>query len=324
MIRLAKYLKPYAAILLLAVILLFVQAMADLSLPDYIAQIVNVGIQQGGIDNAVPVAIRQSEMNKLTLFMSDTDKATVLADYTLIDKNSPNYAQDVTLYPDLSKESVYVLNTIPSTEVDKINPILGKAFLAVSGIEQMQANPSSAPAGFAALIKPGTDPFATLSALPGFLRTPILTTLNNKFDALGNSMIIQSAAVPIKAEYTALGIDTNAIQNNYIFRIGAIMLVISLISGVSTIAVGFLAARIAAGVARDLRRDVFRKVESFSNNEFDKFSVSSLITRSTNDVTQLQTLMFLMIRMVFYAPILGVGGIIKAVQVNSSMWWIIA
>ncbi len=324
MIRLAKYLKPYSAILLLAVVLLFVQAMADLSLPDYIAQIVNVGIQQGGIDNAVPVAVRQSEMNRLTLFMSDADKVTVLADYTLVDKNSPNYAQDVKLYPDLAKEPVYVLNTIPGSEVDKINPILGKAFLAVSGIEQMQADPSKAPAGFSALIKPGTDPFATLSALPGFLRTPILTTMNNKFNALGSSMIIQSAAAPIKTEYAALGMDTNAIQNNYIFRIGAIMLVISLISGVSTIAVGFLAARAAAGVARDLRRDVFRKVESFSNNEFDKFSVSSLITRSTNDVTQLQTLLFLLIRMVVYAPILGIGGIIKATQVNASMWWIIA
>ena len=148
--------------------------------------------------------------------------------------------------------------------------------------------------------------------------------MNERFAAMDANLIVQSAAPAIKAEYAALGMDTTALQNNYILNVGAIMLVLSLLSGVSTIIVGFLSARAAAGMARNLRRDVFTKVESFSNYEFDKFSVSSLITRSTNDVTQLQTLIVILIRMVIYAPILGVGGIIKATSTDASMWWIIA
>ncbi len=146
MLRLLKYLKPYLLFILIAIALLFVQANADLALPDYMSKIVNIGIQQGGVENAIPVAIRQTEMNKLTIFMSAADKTRVLSDYTLVDKNSPDYAADVKLYPDLAKEPVYVLNKISSTEITWLNPVMGKSFLIVSGIQQVLADPAKAAA----------------------------------------------------------------------------------------------------------------------------------------------------------------------------------
>ncbi|MBI1256692.1 MAG: ATP-binding cassette domain-containing protein [Chloroflexi bacterium] len=331
MIRLAKYLKPFLPLILISIVLLFIQGMADLSLPDYIAKIVNTGIQQGGVENAIPQAMRQSEWNHLTLFLSADEQSEILADYTLVDSSSPDYSADLQKYPALANEPVYVLKSgMTQDEIDQLNPVLGKAFLATYSIQQIMDDPSKAAnlpqsSGFnIASLPPGTDIFAMLQNLPALIRTPILNSMNEKFASMDSSMLVQSAAPAIKAEYAALGMDTGALQNNYILNVGVIMLGLSLISGVSTIVVGFLSARVAAGSARNLRRDLFEKVESFSSYEFDKFTVSSLITRTTNDVTQLQTLIVILIRIVFYAPILGVGGIIKATGTDSSMWWIIA
>ncbi len=137
MSKLAKYTKPYLFMLALAIILLFIQAYLDLALPDYLSRIVNTGIQQGGVENAVPAAIRKSEMNRVVIFLSAEDKDTILADYTLVDKNSADYDKYVAKYPILETESIYVLNEIDQTEIDRINPILGRAILTVSGIEQV-------------------------------------------------------------------------------------------------------------------------------------------------------------------------------------------
>ncbi|MCX6032811.1 MAG: ABC transporter ATP-binding protein [Chloroflexi bacterium] len=330
MLRLIKYLKPYTFLILLVIALLFVQANADLALPDYMSDIVNVGIQQSGVANAIPVAVRKTEMDKLTLFMSAADKTRALSDYTLVDQNSPDYATRVTLYPGLAQEAVYVLNKIDSAETTWLNPVMGKAFLAVSGIQQVLANPSQA-AGMASgmgfdlsKLPPGTDIFAILAKLPAAQLTQMSSTFAAKFAALGDKMIIQAAVTPVKAEYAALGIDTGKLSSNYILRIGLLMLLVTLLSGACTITVGFLAARTAAGLARDLRRYVFQRVESFSSTEFDKFSTASLITRSTNDITQIQMVVIMMMRMVFYAPIIGVGGVIRALAKSTSMWWIIA
>jgi ATP-binding cassette subfamily B multidrug efflux pump len=139
MLKLTKYLKPFVGMIIAAVILLFVQAMCDLALPDYMSNIVNKGIQQGGIVNAVPGAIRQSQMDRLILFMSPDDKLEVAKNYTLIDKSSPDYNKYVKDYPSLAKEPVYILNNIDKSEIDKINPVMGRAFLAVSGIEKVKA-----------------------------------------------------------------------------------------------------------------------------------------------------------------------------------------
>jgi ATP-binding cassette subfamily B protein len=331
MLRLAKYLKPYLLLLLIAVALLFIQANADLALPDYMSNIVDYGIQQGGVQNAVPVAIRQSEMNRLVIFMTAGNKNAVMADYTLVDKSSADYATDVKLYPVLATEPIYVLNkNADQTEITKLNPIMGKALLVVSGIEQAVANPAAAHTMSQSFgvdlskIPPGTDVFATLQKLPAATLTQITATIDQKFDALGTSMIVQMSVGAVKNEYAALGIDTGKLSTNYIIHTGMLMLLLTLLSVACTISVGFLSARIAAGLARDLRRNIFQRVESFSSTEFNKFSTASLITRSTNDITQIQTVVVMMMRMVIYAPIIGVGGIIRALAKSASMWWIIA
>ena len=330
MLRLAKYLKPYTSMLLAAIVLLFAQANFDLALPDYLSRIVNNGIQQSGVENAVPVAIRQSEMDRVVIFMSAEDKASVLNDYTLIDQNSPDYGTYVKKYPALANQPVYVLNNIDKTEIDRLNPIMAKALLAVSTIEQVMADPAKAAQmggnlGFdVTKIPPGTDVFAILKQLPPAQLSQMTDAVNKQFEALGDSMVVQAAVAAVKSEYEALGMDTAKLQNNYILNVGGIMLLLTLLSGACAIAVGFLSARIAAGSARDIRRDVFKNVESFSSAEFNKFSTASLITRSTNDITQIQMVVVMMVRMVFYAPILGIGGIIRVLGKDSSMWWLIA
>jgi ATP-binding cassette subfamily B multidrug efflux pump len=330
MLRLFKYLKPYGWLILIAIALLFVQANADLALPDYLSKIVNNGIQQGGVENAVPAAIRQSEMNRLTLFMTADESKMVLNDYSLVNKTSTNYDTYLKEYPQLAKEPIYILKVIDNTEINKIKPVMGKAWLVVSTLEQALADPKKAAAlgsgaGFdLSKIPPGTDLFALLPKMPPAQLAQMTTTINAKFATLGESMINQMAVGAVKAEYTALGMDTSKMQSNYILHTGGLMLLVSLLSVTCTIIVGFLSARTAAGTARDLRKGVFKKVESFSNTELVKFSTASLITRSTNDVTQIQMVIIMMMRMVIYAPIIGVGGVIRALGKSTSMWWIIA
>jgi ATP-binding cassette subfamily B protein len=330
MLRLAKYLKPYIPLILLAIVLLFVQANADLSLPDYMADIVNYGIQQGGVQNAVPKAIRESEMYKLMLLMTPENRLAVMRDFTRVDPSSPDYAKDVLQYPALAKQAIFVLKPVSQAEINRLNPVMGRALLAVYAIEQAQADPAKAaamaqgsPFDLSKLPK-GMDPFTIIAKLPAAQVSTITTAMDKRFDAMGSSAIIQAAAAPIRTEYAALGMDTSKLQTNYIISTGILMLVLSLLSGACTVAVGFLAAKTSAGLSRNLRRQVFNKVEGFSNAEFDKFSTASLITRTTNDITQIQMVVMLAMRMVFYAPIMGVGGIIRAIGKSSSMWWIIA
>ena len=330
MIRLFKYLKPYTLLILLSIALLFVQANADLALPDYLSKIVNNGIQQSGVENAVPEAIRQSQMDRLFIFMSAEDKTLVLNNYVLVDPSAPEVEQYLGIYPALADEPIYVLQDVGQTEIDGLNPIMGKALLAVSGIEQMIADPSKAPTmgqGFdfdPTMIPAGMDVFDVLEKLPAAQLSEMSTAIDETFASLGGGAINQMAVGAVTTEYKALGMDTAKIQRDYILRTGGMMLLLSLLGGACTITVGFLASRTAAGTARDIRKDVFKKVESFSSAEFDKFSTASLITRSTNDVTQVQTVIFMIMRMVFYAPIIGIGGVIRAIDKSANMWWLIA
>ena len=329
MLRLIKYLKPYTLLILLSIALLFVQANADLALPDYMANIVNIGIQQNGVENAVPIAIRQSMLDNATLFMSTDEKDRVLSNYTLITTDSPDYQTYLESYPLLATEPVYVLNKIDQEEVDWMNPIMGQAMVIVSGIEQFMADPSKVPAGMnlgfdPSQIPAGMDVFTLLKQLPEAQRLQLREKFSAQFTALGENMINQVAAAPIKTEYQALGVDTTRMTVNYVVKAGVWMILLTLLSGLCTITVGYLGARTAAGFARDVRHKIFTKVESFSNAEFDKFSTASLITRSTNDVTQIQLVVVMFIRMVFYAPIIGTGGIIHAIDKSANMWWIIA
>jgi ATP-binding cassette subfamily B multidrug efflux pump len=328
--RLIKYLKPYTLLILITIVLLFAQANADLALPDYLSKIINVGIQQSGVENAVPVAIRQSEMDKLLIFMTAEEKALVLDSYTLVQPGSPEAEQYIQDYPALADVPVYVLQEVDQATMDSLNSIMGQAWLVASGIEQIMANPEAAAAMSQALgvdlsqIPAGVDPYTLLAAMTPEQLSRISSAIDARFAIMGESMVTQMAVGAVKTEYEALGMDTARLQTQYILRTGGLMLLISLFGGACMIAVGYLAAKTAAGAARDIRRAAFAKVESFSSAEFDKFSTASLITRSTNDVTQVQMVIFMIIRMVFYAPIIGIGGVIRAIGKGASMWWIIA
>ncbi len=330
MLRLIKYLRPYLLLIVLSIILLFIQANADLALPDYLSRIVNYGIQQNGVENSVPTAVRQSEMNKLLVFMNSDDQALVLGDYLLVEPGTSQASQYLAQYPALANTPIYVRKDITQAQIGALNPIMGKAFVAVSGVEQIAANPAQAQALAQGIgvdlskLPAGTDPFTLLENLPAAQLSTITSAINQRFATLGASLINQMAVGSVTAEYQALGVDISSLKTNYILRTGGIMLLISLVSGACTIVVGYLAAKTAAGAARDIRLEAFRKVESFSSAEFDKYSTASLITRSTNDITQIQMVIFMIMRMVFYAPIIGVGGIIRAIGKSANMWWIIA
>lgn len=325
MLKLLKYLKPFTVMLIAVIMLLFVQAMCDLALPDYMSNIVNKGIQQGGIVNAVPKAIRKSQMDKLVLFMSPGDKAEVLKNYKLVDKSTTDYNKYVKDYPALAKEPVYILKNIDKSEIDKINLPMGKAFITVTGIEKAKDNAKGGIIDFnGKKIPSNVDLFAMIAKMPREQLSQLSGEMDKKFSALGDNMITQAAVSSVKAEYKALGMNTDKIQISYILNTGIIMLLISLLSAACLIMVVFLAAKIAAGVGRNLRENIFTKVENFSLTEFDKFSTASLITRTTNDITQIQMLLVIMIRMIFYAPIMGVGGVIRALGKSTSMSWIIA
>ena len=330
MMKLMKFVKPYRWMLLFSIALIFAQANLDLALPDYLSRIVNTGIQQGGVEEAMPEAIRASEMDKVVIFLSAEDKEDILASYSLVTDSSPEYETYLEKYPTLADEPIYVLNDIAQSELDRLNPAMAKALLTVSGIEQAMEDPKAAAqmsgafGGFdPSQLPPGMDLFTLLGKLPAAQLEQITNSVDEKFSALGETMIVQAGVNVVRKEYEALGMDTEQLQNNYILTAGAWMLGLTLLSGVATIIVGYLSAKIAAGMARDIRRDVFQHVESFSSTEFDKFSTASLITRTTNDVTQIQMVSMMMIRMMFYAPLMGVGGIIKVITNESPLAWII-
>ncbi len=327
MMRIAKYIKPYLPLLAAAIVLLFIQAYANLSLPDYMSHIVNVGIQQGGIADAVPKALRKSQMDRLTLFMSADDAKRVLADYQLVQPGGSQSTHYLSEYPVLSKESIYVRREINGAEIAAINPIMGKAWLAVAAIEQAETNPALVKAKGLPEAEATVGEFAPsslLKMLPAERRFRLASTIDQKFASMGPKMINQAATQPVKAEYAALGVNTAKLQTSYMLHTGTLMLLLTLVAAVTAVSTGFLSARIAAGLARDLRAAVFKRVEGFGAGEFDKFSTASLITRSTNDIMQIQMVAVMLVTMAFYAPIIGVGGIIRAIGKSASMWWIIA
>lgn len=324
MLKIMKYMKKSALSVVVIVALLVLQAACDLALPDYTSKIVNVGIQQGGVLNAVPDVISKSEFEKLTLFMNEEDKNIVLDNYKSLDK-----ASDATKEELSGDGAVYELNTEDEEKLDNLNAIFGKPMLIVSGInedsdqtkvmkEQLLANmpPQMIEAADGDILK-------ILAMLPQEQLTNITDEINKSFEEMPDTIITQGAVSYVKAEYTNLGLDTDSFQKNYILLAGVKMLGLALISMIATVAVGFLGAKVAAKLGQDLRSKVFKKVVSFSNTEMDKFSTASLITRSTNDIQQIQTLMVMLLRILFYAPILAIGGVIKVLNTNTSMGWII-
>jgi ATP-binding cassette subfamily B protein len=312
--KLIKHLKPFVWAIVAIFVLLFAQAMADLSLPGYMANIVNVGIQQNGIENAVPQAISAVEFNKIAIFMTDSQKAQVTADYTLIDNQSADY----TKYPKATTP-VYELNKINKTEMSQLNAILSKAIPPVLAIEQN----GLAAYGGNIQIPAGVDPFTVIEQLPPAQLAAIQNAAATQISAIEPDLLTEYSVAYLTIQYKALGMSIGAIQDKYLFHIAMLMVLITLASAACSVTVGYISARIAAGVGRNMRKQLFVRVESFSNTEFDKFSTASLITRSTNDITQIQMLLVMLFRIVFYAPILGIGGILKVLGEANSMLWII-
>lgn len=328
MLKLFRYLKSYSLYILLIILLLFIQAVSDLSLPDYMSDIINVGIQQGGINSAVPQVIRESEYKKLSFLLSDEENNVFINGYRLLSKDSlssKEYETFVEKYPALKDENIYFINTADKLLLEDLNRILGRRLLVLYAIEKggsAEGNMSLGE-GFQGF-PPGADPFDILSKLPKEQLEGIFKAIDEKFALMPEKMITQSSIAYITDEYQAIGLDTERLQRNYILRVGGFMLGIALIGAIATVLVAYLSAKVAAGLGRLLREMIFKKVTAFSSSEFDKFSTASLITRSTNDIQQVQMLMTMLFRIVFYAPILGIGGVIRALSNNYSMGWIIA
>ena len=326
--NLLKHLKPFVGSMIIAIAFLFVQAICDLSLPDYMSNIVNVGIQQGGVENAVPKVIKSSEMEKLFIFMKDDEKKVVEENYTLLDKNNLNqdeYNKYLKDYPELKNESIYKLDTKKEENLDKLNDIFGKPMLIVSMLELQGV---SAVPGIDNTVPQGVDlstvdPFEMLKMMPQEKIDSMLSNVDEKLENMPDSMITQAATSYVKEQYKEVGINTDRLQSNYVIIAGVKMVGIALISMLATVIVSFIAARVGAALGRNLRKDVFNKVVGFSNTEFDKFSTASLITRTTNDIQQIIMLVVMGLRIVFYAPILGVGGVIKVINTGASMGWVI-
>ncbi|RLJ05772.1 MAG: ABC transporter ATP-binding protein, partial [Candidatus Aenigmatarchaeota archaeon] len=328
-----KYVKTYIFFILIAIGLLFAQANLELSLPDYMSDIVDKGIQQGGIEHAVPIAIRQSKMENIFVFVAPENQTKVLSDYRLVTENSSDYQELTDSYPILENESIYLLNeNVKKKTLEEYEEILINAIVTSTDFEQIATNNSqvvNATEIYELLdidpstLPPGTSLFDVVKTLPLEQRLLISSAIANKFKETGEMMLKQVAIFVVRAEYEVIGIDTDKIQLMYILKAGVLMLGVTFLSVLCVIGVGYIASKTSAGIARNIRSDLFEKVENFSRSEFDTFSTASLITRSTNDVTQIQTVTSMIIRMVFYAPILGVGAIIHALAKSKNMWWLI-
>ncbi len=324
--KLIPYFKPFAIMLLAVVALLFVQAFAELNLPNYMSGIVNTGIQQSGIENAAPSVISQNGMDLIQGFMTEEDRALVNSNYTAYEKLGAAYPKEYPALPEGAGLGTLVKNTGMSEETSmQLNDAFGKS--AWTLINVMQATmPAGDTGGTADELKNLNFEPLYSQLLPMIPQIPpqVMQDAQAKAEKVPDMLRQQTGTAFAKAFYSELGIDVTRVQQDYVVNTGLIMLVIAAISAAASISVGFFSSRIAAGVSRDLRRNLFQKVESFSLNEYNKFSTASLITRTTNDITQIQTFITMGVRMLLFAPIMGVGGIIMALEKSTSMAWVIA
>lgn len=320
---LKTYLKPFAALVLACILLLFGQAMCDLTLPNLMSDIVNTGIQLGGVDEAAPAVLNQQAVDLLTLFMNDAEAGTFKNAYTPVEHGSDEETKLVKTYENIKDMDAAALSE--DADVQAVGDAYGKAayafmtFLKDYGAQTGQAVDTESGVQ-------DMDMRQLYAVIPMLQQMP-KEAFSEAIDSAENAQSMigsQVGATFTKLFYKELGVDLDTKQMHYIVMKGLEMLGIALLGVLAAVLVGFFASRISSGVAKQMRSDVFRKVESFSNTEFDKFSTASLITRTTNDVTQVQMLISMGLRLMCYAPIMGVGGIIFALQKSVSLSWIIA
>ena len=303
MLKLMKYLKKSVGSIVLIIGLLFLQAYCDLSLPDYTSKIINVGIQQKGIEDGVPEKIRESSLENLQLFMSQEDKTEI----------SNAYKQE---------DGIYVLHDdITKEERENLNEIFCKPMLMLSGFSSDSEESQEMRSQMG--IPEGANPAEVMAQLPPEALAGMTEEMDEKLKDMPESILTQAAVSYVYEEYADMGEDVDVIQMKYLLISGGKMLFMALIIMMAAISVTFLSARVAASLGHDLRNSIYRKVMSFSSREYHKFSTASLITRSTNDVQQVQMVMAMIFRIVLYAPILGIGGVIRVLQTDASMTWIL-
>ena len=335
MLKVLKYLKKSWVSVVAIILLLCLQAYTDLALPDYTSKIVNVGIQQGGIEDAVPEAIRSSQMENLLVFTNEDGQ--ILNYYTLLERGSMDekeYEEQVEEYPVLENKAIYVLKEdISEEERNTLSDKMAKPLMMLASLEneetqeqlkeQMLSQMENVPQEQKMLIEQ-MSLMDILKTMPESQLEQILSKVEEQLNGMSGSILEQAAITEIKAEYQAMGRDTDKIQNDYIFITGLQMLGIALISMTAAVSIMLLSSRVAAKLGETLRDKVFRKVLSFSTKEFREFSTASLITRSTNDIQQIQMLLTILFRVVVYAPIIGVGGLLHVLRTSdNSMAWII-
>ena len=335
MLKVLKNLKESWLSVIAIVLLLIVQAAGDLTLPDYTSKIVNIGIQSGGIENPAPEVIRKSEMDNLLIFIEDDEQ--ILNDYKEISKENldeKEYEKLVKKYPALENETLYEVKKLNSEEQTQLNNMMTKPLMMLSSLENEETSNSmkeqmlsSMPANMPEQQKIAMQNMELIDIIKQMPKEQIdkmLETVNEKLDNMQNSILEQAAIQQVKKEYKAIGIDTDNLQNKYIIIAGLKMLGISFIIMASAISIMCLSARVAAKLAKTLREKTFKKVLKFSNKEFSEYSTASLITRSTNDIQQIQGLIAILFRVLVYAPIIGIGGFLRVLsQSDNSMAWII-
>ena len=322
MLKLKRYLKPYIALFLGAIILLFGQALLELTLPNYMSDIVNVGLQQGGITYSAPDAIDAQSMQLMQLFMSEEDRATIDGVYTQLSEGEQLTELQKT-FPKLQPGD-YALIEEHAGGID--GAFSRASYALVQTMESMAAQSGqSAPSGSST---EGTIDLSAVGQLLSVLQNPAMQdTIEQSIQTAAvtpESMISQTGPVLVKSFYKVLGADTDAIQTNYIIVDGLKMLGLTVLLTGCAIGAGFCLAQLGAGVGRDLRRDVFARVTYFNNNEMDQSSTASLITRSTNDITQVQNFLSMGLRMMCFAPIMGLGGLIMGLSKCVSLAWVLA
>ncbi len=337
MLKVLKNLKASWLSVIIIVLLLGLQATVDLALPDYTSKIVNVGIQQGGIENAVPEVIRKTTMEDILLFSENEDE--ILKNYTLISKENleqKEYEKYVKKYPVLENEELYVLNDLKEEQENTLSSQMAKPLMILENLEEGETSEQirqgilvNLPQTLKAQYKDASAMElikAIIQTMPSSESpiTQMLEKTTSKIDQMPESIIEQSAIQAVKEEYKAIGIDTDNYQHSYILLTGLQMLGVAFVSMATGITIMLLSSRVAARLGRTLRDKIFKKVLGFSTSEFKEFSTASLITRSTNDIQQIQQLISMLFRVVVYAPIIGIGGFFKVLgNSNNSMAWII-
>lgn len=302
MIKMFHYMKERWYYIVLIIALLFLQANCDLALPDYTSKIVNIGIQQKGIEDGVPEKIREESMDKLFLFMEEKDVESVKDAYTL-------------------KGDIYVLKEIDAEKREKLNSIFGMPMMAVEGLEEGGDQVKQIREKMQ--LPEDADLFQVFSQMPKEQLLKMMAAVASGMKDMPDSIVTQAAVQYVELEYKGQGIDVDQMQIHYILMSGLKMLGLALVIMMAAISVTFLSARVAAILGRNLRNGVYRKVISFSGEELNHFSTASLITRSTNDIQQVQQVFAMIFRIVLYAPILGIGGVLKVLQTDASMTWIL-